>query len=130
MVWTTNVLSVRLFGSKSSLYAHCRQSSRHVWCERCSRLFVATPARNAHLLESSRHNMCLFCPRPQDFDTGEELQDHLVKSHHFCPDCNLYYNSIEQLQEHDVTQHHLCVKCGDYFANKNNLHMVVGHNLS
>jgi Zn ribbon nucleic-acid-binding protein len=54
-----------------------------------------------------------------------ELQDHLVKTHHFCPQCNVYYDSVEQLQEHDVTRHHLCVKCGDYFANKNNLEMVV-----
>lgn len=69
--------------------------------------------------------MCLVCPRPQDFDTGEELQDHLVKSHHFCLDCDLYYDSVEQLQEHDVTLHYLCVKCGDCSANKNSFQMVV-----
>lgn len=115
----------RFFGSKSSLYAHCKQTSRHAWCERCCRLFISTPAKNAHLLESSRHNMCLLCPQPQDFGTSKELQNHLVESHHFCSDCNLYYNSIEQLQKHDVTQHHLCTKCGVYFANKNSLQMVV-----
>ena len=69
--------------------------------------------------------MCSLCPQPQDFDTSKELQNHLVKSHHFCPNCDLYYGSTEQLQEHDVTQHHLCTKCGVYFANKNNLQMVV-----
>jgi protein-arginine kinase activator protein McsA len=115
----------RYFCSEFALYTHCRQTSRHQWCERCLRAFVSAQAKNTHLRKSSRHNVCSTCPQLQDFATGEELQDHLVKSHHFCPQCNVYYNSVEQLQEHDITQHHLCVKCGDYFANKNNLQMVV-----
>jgi hypothetical protein len=115
----------RFFCSESALYAHCRQTSRHQWCERCFRVFVSAQAKNTHLRKSSRHNVCSTCPQLQDFATGEELQDHLVESHHFCPQCNVHYDSVEQLQEHDVTQHHLCVKCGDYFANKNNLEMVV-----
>lgn len=113
----------RYFCSEFALYTHCRQTSRHQWCERCLRAFVSAQAKNTHLRKSSRHNVCSTCPQLQDFATGEELQDHLVKSHHFCPQCNVYYNSVEQLQEHDITQHHLCVKCGDYFANKNNLQM-------
>lgn len=116
----------RFFGSKAALHAHCRQTSQHAWCERCRRVFISTPAKNAHLRDSSRHNICFICRQPPDFRTSEDLEHHLVKSHHFCPDCDLYYNSIERLQEHDIAQHHLCVKCGDYFANKNSLQMVVG----
>lgn len=115
----------RIFASKPTLYAHCRQTSRHEWCGRCCRIFISISSKNAHLRESRRHNICLTCPRPQDFETGEELQDHLMKSHNFCPDCDLYHNSIKQLQEHDVTQHHLCVKCDDYFPSENSLQMVV-----
>ncbi|KAL3410501.1 hypothetical protein V8F44DRAFT_635094 [Aspergillus fumigatus] len=94
----------RFFCSESALYAHCRQTSRHQWCERCFRVFISVQAKDAHLRKSSRHNV--------------------LKSHHFCPQCNVYYDSVEQLQEHDVTRHHLCVKCGDYFTNKNNLQMI------
>ena len=64
----------RFFGSKSSFYAHCKQTSRHAWCERCCRLFISTPAENAHLLESSRHNICLRCPQPQDCNNLERFE--------------------------------------------------------
>lgn len=67
-----------------------------------------------------------MCPQPQDFRSDETLQDHLVKSHHFCPDCDIYFNSFKKLEEHDVVAHQLCVKCGNYFTSKNNLQMVAG----
>jgi uncharacterized C2H2 Zn-finger protein len=114
----------RFFCSESALYAHCRQTLQHQWCERCFRVFISAQVKTTHVQKSSRHNVCSTCPQLEDFATGEELQDHLVKSHHFCLDCNIFHDSIEQLQEHDIIQHHLCVKCGEYFVNKNNLQMV------
>ncbi|PLB48185.1 hypothetical protein P170DRAFT_410888 [Aspergillus steynii IBT 23096] len=96
-------LCERDFASEGSLYAHCRNTSQHDWCE--------------------RHNICLRCPSSQDFETHAELDDHLMGSHHFCSDCNLYHESAEKLREHDIDKHHLCVKCERYFATKNNLEM-------
>lgn len=116
----------RFFGSETALYAHCRQTSQHLWCERCVRVFVSSSAKDAHIRNSSSHNICWMCPQPQDFRSNETLQDHLVKSHHFCPDCDIYFNSFKKLEEHDVVAHQLCVKCGDYFTSKNSLQMVAG----
>jgi hypothetical protein len=115
----------RFFFSESALYAHCRLTSRYQWCERCWRVFISNQAKYTHIKTSSRYNVCSICSQLQDFATGEELQDHLVNSHHFFRKCNVYHVSVEQLQEHDVNEHHLCVKCGCCFDKDNNLQMVL-----
>ncbi|PTU25586.1 hypothetical protein P175DRAFT_0554817 [Aspergillus ochraceoroseus IBT 24754] len=98
-------------------------TSEHAWCERCRRVFISDPAKNAHLRESRRHNFCSACPQSRDFKTPEELEDHSVDAHHFCPDCNMYHNSAGELRDHDVVKHYLCVRCDGYFGNDNNLRM-------
>ncbi|KAF9884196.1 hypothetical protein FE257_002187 [Aspergillus nanangensis] len=113
----------RYFSSTPALYAHCRQASQHEWCDRCCRVFISTPSKNMHLRESHQHHLCLVCPCPRDYATGQELEDHLIQSHHFCPKCGTHHQSAKQLHEHDITQHRLCVRCGDCFATDNNLQM-------
>ncbi|PGG98668.1 hypothetical protein AJ80_09505, partial [Polytolypa hystricis UAMH7299] len=83
-------------------------------------------AKNAHLRESSAHHICPVCPvcpRNPDFESTNELEKHLVKSHHLCIDCKIYHDSAEELLFHEIDIHNLCEKCGEYFSNKNNLQM-------
>jgi hypothetical protein len=117
-------LCERLFASKGSLYAHCRNTSRHEWCERCCRVFISTASKDAHFKASGRHNFCVRCPSSRDFETLDELETHLTEYHYFCSDCNLYHQSAEELREHDIDVHNLCIKCERYFVNKNNFEMV------
>ncbi|PYH99183.1 hypothetical protein BO71DRAFT_446665 [Aspergillus ellipticus CBS 707.79] len=92
----------RAFISADALYAHCRQTSLHEWCERCCRVFISNSSKFAHLRKSNRHH---------------------VEIHYACLDCNLCYESAIELQEHDISQHHLCVICDIYFSSENNLRM-------
>ncbi|KAF9894431.1 hypothetical protein FE257_007934 [Aspergillus nanangensis] len=115
------LLCERYFGSKYALYAHCRDTSRHEWCERCSRVFVSTASKNAHLQQSASHNVCDVCS--DDFETFKKLDDHKINAHHFCPACNLYHHYARELQDHNVALHHLCVRCGRFFSNENCLQM-------
>ncbi|RAK98721.1 uncharacterized protein BO80DRAFT_386745 [Aspergillus ibericus CBS 121593] len=113
----------RAFISADALYAHCRQTSLHEWCERCCRVFISNSSKFAHLRESNRHHVCSSCPQPKDFESLEELEDHQVEIHYACLDCNLRHESAIELQEHDISQHHLCVICDIYFSNENSLRM-------
>lgn len=117
-------LCERDFASKGALYAHCRNTSQHEWCERCCRVFISTASKDAHLKASRRHNFCLRCSPSRDFEILDELETHLTENHHFCSDCNLYHQSAEELREHDIDVHNLCIKCERYFVNKNNFEMV------
>jgi hypothetical protein len=117
-------LCERYFGNEAALYDHCRQTSRHAWCERCSRVFLSGSAKDAHLRESNVHHICSSCPQLLDFETDNDLEDHLVECHHYCPNCDICCDSKKQLEEHDVEKHCLCLKCGEFFQNKNNLQMV------
>lgn len=114
----------RFFNHEAALYDHCRQTSRHAWCERCSRVFLSGSAKDTHLRESNAHHICSNCPRLQDFKTDKELEDHLVEYHHYCPNYNIYCNSEKELEEHDVVKHYLCPKCGEFFGNEDNLQMI------
>lgn len=76
----------RYFNNESALYDRCRQTSRHAWCERCSRVFLLTAAKETHLRESSAHSICSICPQAPGFKTNEDLNEHLVETHHLCPD--------------------------------------------
>ncbi|KAL4947492.1 hypothetical protein BDW69DRAFT_204329 [Aspergillus filifer] len=113
----------RCFKSLDNLYAHCRQTSRHSWCERCRRVFVSVDDKDKHLQDSNRHNIFSACSQPRDFENAEELQDHSVEIHHFCPDCDIYHGSARELRGHDLTQHYICLICDDRFQNANNLRM-------
>ncbi|KAL4788773.1 hypothetical protein BDV19DRAFT_398267 [Aspergillus venezuelensis] len=88
----------RLFTSLNNLYAHCRHTLQYSWS----------------------------CSQPRDFENAEELQDHSVEIHHFCPDCDIYHGSARELREHDLTQHYICSICDDHFQNTNNLRMCYG----
>lgn len=117
-------LCERHFVSRGAIYAHCRNTSHHEWCERCRRVFVSERAKNQHLRDSPRHNICWICPERRDFETPQELKDHLSRFHHYCHPCRRAHSSARELQKHDVAVHHLCVKCGRYLGSENNLRMV------
>ncbi|KAL4948875.1 hypothetical protein BDW69DRAFT_198539 [Aspergillus filifer] len=89
----------RLFTSLDNLFAHCRQTSQHSWCERCRRVFISVDAKDKHLQKSNKHNICSACSQPRDFENAGELR------------------------EHKITQHHICVICNDRFENANSLRM-------
>ncbi|OJI98052.1 hypothetical protein ASPVEDRAFT_79718 [Aspergillus versicolor CBS 583.65] len=113
----------RFFASRRAIYDHCRDTSRHEWCEKCERVFLSEPAKNQHLRNSSNHNICWICPQIEDFEDSSDLDDHLVEDHHYCDPCDRAYSSARKLREHDVNVHHLCVKCNRFFGNENNLRM-------
>lgn len=114
----------RLFGSKTALYAHCRQTTNHEWCERCFRVLATCEAKDAHIKNSNSHNICGKCVGRRDFETRAQLENHLVRAHYFCTSCKLYLSSSGSLEKHDVNHHNLCVKCGYFFSSENSLHMV------
>ena len=119
------ILCDRYFGTEEALLAHCRQTSRHPWCERCQRVFPLEESKTAHINNSASHNICYRCNRRPDFPSFDELGDHWESAHHWCRDCcNLYLSSSQELQLHNVTYHNLCVECGEFFSNENNLRMV------
>ncbi|KAL2822643.1 hypothetical protein BJX63DRAFT_377172 [Aspergillus granulosus] len=113
----------RCFGSTTALYAHCRHTSYHDWCERCWRIFRTTAAKEAHLRESSAHHICYDCNGDLDFASYSRLEKHRVKAHHYCPPCGRFFRSPVALQNHDVSEHFLCITCGDFFMNANALRM-------
>lgn len=114
----------RFFASRRAIFDHCRDTSRHEWCEKCERVFLSEPAKNQHLRNSSNHNICWICPQIEDFEDCSDLDDHLVERHHYCDSCDRAHSSARKLREHDVNVHHLCVKCNRFLGNENNLRMV------
>lgn len=114
----------RCFRTEGALFAHCRATTRHEWCERCRRVFVSEDSKNAHIRASKRHNLCRSCCEPIDFETNEDLRDHLEDYHHACLECNIFFKSAEDVLSHDISVHHYCNICDRYFGNENNLRMV------
>ncbi|BCR98405.1 putative C2H2 finger domain protein [Aspergillus luchuensis] len=113
----------RCFRTEGALFAHCRATTRHEWCERCRRVFVSEDSKNAHIRASKRHNLCRSCCEPIDFETNEDLRDHLEDYHHACLECNIFFKSAEDVLSHDISVHHYCNICDRYFGNENNLRM-------
>jgi hypothetical protein len=118
----------RFFDSHTALEAHCRNTSRHSWCERCQRVFPSETSKTEHLRHSASHHICLKCclkcGHHPDFGSYDDLRKHRESTHHWCSECNLYLNDACQLQSHDIEHHNLCVVCGQFFENENNLRMV------
>ncbi|KAE8360430.1 hypothetical protein BDV27DRAFT_134504 [Aspergillus caelatus] len=117
------LLCDREFSTERALLHHCRETTRHCWCERCVRVFPSLPAKAQHLRQSNAHYICQLCAHRPDFISEDELEDHEIDYHHLCVDCGLYHNSKEQLRLHDVDVHNLCVECDEYYSSKNSLRM-------
>lgn len=91
-------LCERYFCHEAAFYEYCRWISRYAWCERCAWVFVSASAKDTYHQESNTYYICSICPQLPDFEDGEELKDHRVDFHHYCPDCGIYCNSKKQLQ--------------------------------
>ncbi|PYH65883.1 uncharacterized protein BO88DRAFT_470151 [Aspergillus vadensis CBS 113365] len=98
----------RWFTTEGALFAHCRATTRHEWCERCRRVFVSEDSKNAHVRASKRHNIY--------FETDDDLRYHLEDYHHACLECNIFLGSAENLLSHDISVHYYCNICDRYFG--------------
>lgn len=114
----------RWFRTEGALFDHCRATTRHEWCERCRRVFVSEDPKNAHIRASKRHNICRSCREPIDFETDDDLRNHLVDDHYACLECNIFLKSAQDVLSHDISVHYYCDSCDRYFGNENNLRMV------
>lgn len=114
----------RYFRTDGALFAQCRATTRHEWCERCRRVFISEASKNAHIQASNKHHPCRSCREATDFESNQDLRDHLVGYHHACLECNIFLESAEGLRSHDISDHCLCDVCDKYFSNENNLRMV------
>lgn len=114
----------RYFPNRGALYAHCKYTSRHEWCDRCHRVFVSGAAFEAHLRASSSHNPCPSCPQKPDFVSKAALREHVDLTHFRCGLCPCVAASRGLLQAHERKEHHVCDDCGAVFAIENNLRMV------
>jgi hypothetical protein len=88
-------------------------------CCPCNRTFNDRYSLDQHFLKSSLHDWCSRCER--DFNSAEQLRNHLVKVHFFCDPCNTFHRSKSALDEHYIEFHFLCQPCGRFFGNRNNL---------
>lgn len=114
----------RWFFSAAALVAHCRNTTRHAWCERCERVFRSDFEKEKHLSASTSHNVCWKCYRGRDFWSPMDLRRHKEQDHDWCADCDIYFSYQLQLRVHDIKVHNMCSDCGAYFKNENNLRMV------
>ncbi|KAJ5127561.1 hypothetical protein N7448_008340 [Penicillium atrosanguineum] len=69
----------RRFYSKLAIYAHCRNTGKHDWCESCERVFVTEDSKLAHLRFSFSHNFCNVCDH--DFTSYQNLKQHQSLAH-------------------------------------------------
>ncbi|RDH32361.1 hypothetical protein BDQ94DRAFT_159994 [Aspergillus welwitschiae] len=86
-------------------------------CSICDRYFRTDGALFAHCRATTRHEWST------DFESNQDLRDHLVGYHHACLECNIFLESAEGLRSHDISDHCLCDVCDKYFSNENNLRM-------
>lgn len=99
-------------------------NSRHVWCDRCCRVFTFSKAKLAHIQSSYFHNPCTPCPNRPDFLSRSTLRDH-YNSHHFhCGGCTIVFNYPGWLQNHHCKAHCHCDDCREFLENSNTLRMV------
>ncbi|PTB64816.1 hypothetical protein BBK36DRAFT_1123676 [Trichoderma citrinoviride] len=56
-----------------------------------------------------------------EFDTDEELDEHLEAEHNWCPFCCHDYDTPAELLNHQIDKHNLCWICREYFDSRSNL---------
>lgn len=111
----------RHFRLENSLDQHIRAVHSQTYCWRCERHFPHARAKQQHLENSPRHHICTHCDYEPDFDSQDDLTDHLIEEHHACIPCHEYFSDEEDLLEHDVDVHHKCRTCGRFFSSRSNL---------
>ncbi|KAI1061107.1 hypothetical protein LB506_011763 [Fusarium annulatum] len=111
----------RHFRLENSLDQHIRAVHSQTYCWRCERHFPHARAKQQHLENSPRHHICTHCDYEPDFDSQDDLADHLIEEHHACIPCHEYFSDEEDLLEHDVDVHHKCRTCGRFFSSRSNL---------
>ncbi|KAH7187779.1 hypothetical protein DER44DRAFT_680191 [Fusarium oxysporum] len=93
-------------------------------CIRCNKGFRSASAREQHIRDSADHYICHICPEPFDYETQNELNDHLETEHHICTYCDRPpFRTSKQLDQHDVDKHNMCIVCRKYYRTIQNLKM-------
>ena len=74
-----------------------------------------------HVANSSKHHVCTHCDGEPDYDTEEDLNEHLEEFHNACLECNEIFYDEEDLIAHDVEMHNRCATCQRFFDSPSNL---------
>lgn len=90
----------RRFVNTAALNNHLKHSNQHVYCFRCSRDFVSASAREQHFVNSSNHWLCRRNNCDFDFSCSDDLDEHLEDEHHWCEQCDEFFDSAANLKAH------------------------------
>lgn len=119
-----NLCRVNFFG-QSAILQHCRNTSRHAWCDKCERVFATAEVKQEHLMNSFHHHICFECETKPDFRTEDELEHHLEVTHFWCRVCDAFGNSRLELQNHLCAAHHKCALCSRVFIDEDAARQVI-----
>ncbi|KAJ0418426.1 hypothetical protein BJY00DRAFT_302818 [Aspergillus carlsbadensis] len=77
----------RLFSSEIAVYAHCRSTSRHLWCESKHYIYPKCPQSYYFYLDYKLY-----------YNSFKNLQEHDVTQHHLCIKYGNYFANKNNLQ--------------------------------
>ncbi|KAH6871547.1 hypothetical protein B0T10DRAFT_260541 [Thelonectria olida] len=109
------------FSFWDSLQQHLQSQHSLTYCMRCQKHFPRAHAKQQHIIDSPRHHVCYNCSHESDFDSEEQLNDHLEAVHNICVPCDLRFSNAGELAQHDVDTHNKCELCDRYFSSFSNL---------
>lgn len=114
----------RDFNTEGGLLQHCRTARCHAstWCNRCEVLFVDSQAMNQHIRDSPNHNICNLPGCYNDFAWASDYNQHFKDEHDGCWRCGFY--NIFNLEDHLVKKHNMCSQCDEFYSSDNALKMV------
>jgi glycerol-3-phosphate dehydrogenase len=100
-------------------------STTGIRCGRCDKGFRSHRAKQQHIQDSDNHQLCGYCINPTDYETEEDLDNHLEKAHHICTSCNYQgFGDAHRLAQHNMDKHNICIVCRRSFQTRQNLKMV------
>lgn len=101
----------RHFESVNCVINHCRQTTKHGWCESCQEIVVTNAEKERHLgHDEARQKRCEPCDK--DFETESEKTQH-HKDEHYCEPCARVFQKAVSKRQHLVSLHHhyFCYLC-------------------
>ncbi|KAJ4016350.1 hypothetical protein NW752_003472 [Fusarium irregulare] len=111
----------RYFRDDAALDQHILAKHHDTYCWRCDRHFTHVSGLEQHVANSSKHHVCTHCDGEPDYDTEEDLNEHLEEFHNACLECNEIFYDEEDLIAHDVEMHNRCATCQRFFDSPSNL---------
>ncbi|KAK3384149.1 hypothetical protein B0T24DRAFT_607407 [Lasiosphaeria ovina] len=112
----------RHFQAWGSLQQHLEKKRPQAYCSRCQKVFSSPFAKQQHVADSNKHHVCEKCPEEEsDFDSKDDLIEHLETDHNYCTYCERAFNGPVQLTQHNTVKHNICIDCRRYFNSTSDL---------